>query len=170
MKVTSIVAAVAGAIFRVVAAVAIVYLIYRGTGICYDYGYRIFTEPAMTVGEGRIVEVSITEDMSALEIGKLLESRGLVRDAKLFVLQYYLSEYIKDVKPGTFELSTAMTVEDMMAVMAETGEEDGDGGSRIPQGTGAAPSEGGSSGEGGSEEGGMPPAGGAAQGDGLAGE
>lgn len=37
----------------------------------------------MTVGEGRTVTVSITEDMSALEIGELLESRGLVRDAKL---------------------------------------------------------------------------------------
>lgn len=162
MKVTSIIAAVAGAIFRVVAAVAVVYLIYRGAGICYDYGYRIFTEPAMTVGEGRTVSVSITEDMSALEIGELLESRGLVRDAKLFVLQYYLSEYIKDVKPGTFELSTAMTVEDMMAVMAETGEEEGVGESNVLQGAESSPGEGSSAEESGSGDEGMPPAGGAA--------
>lgn len=162
MKVTSIIAAVAGAIFRVVAAVAVVYLIYRGAGICYDYGYRIFTEPAMTVGEGRTVSVSITEDMSALEIGELLESRGLVRDAKLFVLQYYLSEYIKDVKPGTFELSTAMTVEDMMAVMAETGEEEGAGESGVLQGAESSPGEGSSAEESGSGDEGMPPAGGAA--------
>lgn len=161
MKVTSIIAAVAGAIFRVVAAVAVVYLIYRGAGICYDYGYRIFTEPAMTVGEGRTVSVSITEDMSALEIGELLESRGLVRDARLFVLQYYLSEYIKDVKPGTFELSTAMTVEDMMAVMAETGEE-GNGESSVLQGAEPSSGEGSSAEESGSGDEGMPPAGGAA--------
>lgn len=162
MKVTSIIAAVAGAIFRVVAAVAVVYLIYRGAGICYDYGYRIFTEPAMTVGEGRTVTVSITEDMSAMEIGELLESRGLVRDAKLFVLQYYLSEHIKDVKPGTFELSTAMTVEDMMAVMAETGEEEGGAEDNVLQGAEPSPGQGGSAEKIGSGDEGMPPAGGGA--------
>ena len=79
----------------------------------------------MAIGEGRSVTVTITEDMSAFEIGKLFESRGLVRDAKLFTIQYYLSEYLKDVGPGTFELSTAMTAEDMMAAMVvEDPEED----------------------------------------------
>lgn len=124
MKVMSIIGAVFGAVFRVVVAVVIVYYIYLGAGICYDYGYRIFTEPAMSSGEGRTIMVSITEDMSPLDIGKLLESRGLVRDAKLFVLQYYLSEYVKDVQPGVFELNTAMTAEDMMAVMAAKDEEE----------------------------------------------
>ncbi len=117
MKVMSIIGAVAGAIFRVVAAIAAVYLIYQGSGICYDYGYRIFTEPAVSPGQGRTVTVSVTEEMSPFDIGELFESRGLVRDAKLFVLQYYLSEYTKDVGPGTFELSTAMTAEEMMAAM-----------------------------------------------------
>lgn len=124
MKVTSIIGAVFGTIFRVVVAVVIVYYIYQGAGICYDYGYRIFTEPAMSSGEGRTVTVTVTEDMSALDIGKLLESRGLVRDAKLFVLQYYLSEYVKDVQPGVFEMNTTMTAEDMMAVMAVKDEEE----------------------------------------------
>lgn len=127
MKVTSMIAAVTGAVLRVVVAVAAVYLIYRGAGICYDYGYRIFTEPAMTVGEGRTVTVSVTEDMSAMDIGEMLEEKGLVRDARLFVLQYYLSEYVKDVQPGTFELSTAMTAEDIMEAMAQSGEEEGEG-------------------------------------------
>lgn len=125
MKATSIIGAVGGAIFRVVAIVAVVYAIYRGAEICYDYGYRIFTEPAMTTQEGgRTVTVTVTKDMSAKEIGELFESRGLIRDAKLFILQYYLSEYTKDVKPGVFELNTAMTVEDMMAVMAQGAEEE----------------------------------------------
>lgn len=124
MKVTSIVGAVCGAIFRVVAIVAVVYAIYRGAEICYDYGYRIFTEPAMSTQEGgRPITVSITENMSVLDIGKLFESRGLIRDSKLFVLQYYLSEYREDVKPGVFELNTSMTVEEMMAVMAQGNKE-----------------------------------------------
>ena len=40
--------------------------------------------------------VVLREDMSASDIGHLLENKGLIRDSKLFVLQYYLSEYLKD--------------------------------------------------------------------------
>ena len=46
-----------------------------------------------------------------------------VGDAKLFTLQYYLSEYVKDVGAGTFELSTSMTAEEMMAAMVVEKEE-----------------------------------------------
>ena len=120
----NIVSAVVGAIIRAAVAIAVVYLIYRGAVICYDYGYRIFTEPAISSGEGRTVTVAVTEEMSASDIGTLLENKGLIRDKYLFVLQYYLSEYRKDVKPGVFELSTSMTAEDMMKVMASAAEED----------------------------------------------
>lgn len=124
MKAMNIIGTVAGAIFRVVAAVAVVYLIYRGALICYDYGYRIYTEPAVSAGEGRTITITVTEDMSALDLGRLLESRGLVKDAKLFVLQYYLSEYREDVGSGIFELSTSMTAEEMMAAMVVEKEEE----------------------------------------------
>lgn len=159
MKATSIIAAVTGAIFRVVMAVAIVYLIYRGAGICYDYGYRIFTEPAMSAGEGRTVTVTVSPDMSVSDIGKLFESRGLVRDAKLFILQYYLSEYRADVGPGTFDLSTSMTVEEMMQAMVVEDEEEEDssrGGTNRTEGSSTA---------------GNPPAGGSEpEGDGTGGD
>ena len=122
MKPINIVGAVAGVILKVVVMILVVYYTYQGVMVCYDYGYRVFAEPAMTTGEGRTVTVTVTEDMSPLDIGKLFESRGLVRDARLFMLQYYFSEYVKDVKPGTFELNTAMTAEEMMAAMtAPTG-------------------------------------------------
>ncbi len=117
MKSGNVVIAVIGAIFRVVVTILAIYIIYRGALICYDYGYRIFTEPALSSGEGRTVTVAITEDMSASDIGQLLKNKGLIRDARLFTLQYYLSEYRKDVKPGIFELSTSMTAEEMMEAM-----------------------------------------------------
>ena len=124
MKSRNLIVAVLGAIFRVVVAIAAVYIIYQGAILCYNYGYRIFTEPAVSAGEGRTVTVAITDDMSPKEIGQLFENKGLVRDARLFMLQYYLSEYVKDVKPGVFELSTSMTAEEMMEAMTAT--EDGD--------------------------------------------
>lgn len=123
MKPINIIGAVAGIILKVVIAVLAAYYTYRGALICYDYGYRVFAEPAITTGEGSTVTVTVTEDMSPLDIGKLFESKGLVRDARLFMLQYYFSEHLKDVKPGTFELSTSMTAEEMMGVMAASSEE-----------------------------------------------
>lgn len=124
MKTGSVVGAVCGAIFRVAVVVFAVFAIYRGATLCYDYGYRIFTEPAVSAGEGRTVTVAITSEMSSTDIGRLLEDKGLVRDGKLFALQYLLSEYKKDVKPGVFELSTAMTAEEMMELMAAETESD----------------------------------------------
>ncbi len=118
MKTSSLITAVIGAVLKVIVVIAVVFVIYRGAVICYDYGYRIFAEPAISTGEGRTVTVTVTEDMTPQEIGTLFLSKGLIRDDKLFVLQYYLSEFQKEVKPGVFELSTAMTVEQMMEVMA----------------------------------------------------
>lgn len=130
MKSINIVGTVAGVIIKVAVLLLVVYYTYQGAMICYDYGYRVFAEPAMTAGEGWTVTVTVTEDMSPLDIGKLFESKGLVKDAKLFMLQYYFSEHLKDVKPGTFELSTAMTAEEMMAVMAAPSGEDDTGKSK----------------------------------------
>lgn len=124
MKPGNVIISVVGAIFRVAVTILAVYVIYQGALRCYDYGYRIFTEPAISSGEGRTVTVAITEDMSASDIGHLLENKGLIRDARLFIFQYYLSEYREDVKPGIFELSTSMTAEEMMEAMTIT--KDGD--------------------------------------------
>ncbi len=124
MKSGNVVLAVFGAICRVVVAILAIFVIYRGAMACYDYGYRIFTEPAVSSGDGRTVTVAVTESMSPSDIGKLFESKGLVRDARLFTLQYYLSEFKADVKPGIFELSTSMTAEEMMEAMTVTSEEE----------------------------------------------
>lgn len=127
MKPVNIIISVVGAICRVAIIILAVYVIYQGALKCYDYGYRIFTEPAISSGEGKTVTVAITGDMSASDIGHLLENKGLIRDANLFILQYYLSEYREDVKPGIFELSTSMTAEEMMEVMTLADDDDAAG-------------------------------------------
>lgn len=123
MKTGNLMAAVFGSILRVVLAVAAVFIIYRGATLCYDYGYRIFTEPAMSAGEGRTVKVTLTADMSAMEIGEMMKEKGLTRDSRLFALQYLCSEYKEDVEPGTYEVSTAMTAEEIMAAMVPSAQE-----------------------------------------------
>lgn len=90
---------------------------------CYEFGYRIFKEPAVTiVGEGKTITVNVTEGITVKALGELLEAKGLIRDKKLFIAQYYCSEYKDAFKPGTYELSSTMTAEEMFAVMAGQGE------------------------------------------------
>lgn len=95
-----------------------VVLIYRGAVMCYEYGYRIFQEPPISKGEGRVVSVTIPADYTVTSMASLLESKGLIRDSKLLILQYFCSEYREDIKAGTYELNTAMTAEEMFSVMA----------------------------------------------------
>ncbi|MCM1383202.1 MAG: endolytic transglycosylase MltG [Lachnoclostridium sp.] len=118
MKSQKLIGVVIGAVLKLIVAVAVVYAVYRGAMTCYSYGYRIFTEPAVSSGTGRTVTITLKEDATATELGELFAEKGLVKDAKLFALQYMFSEYREDLIPGTYELSTAMTAEEMMEVMA----------------------------------------------------
>lgn len=126
METGNVVSAVFGTILKITAAVVVVVFIYKGAMYGYEFGYRIFQQEPMALGEGRTVAVTIKEDMSVKQIGALFQEKGLIDDTALFMVQYYLSEYQKDIKPGTFELSTSMTVEEMMEVMAAEQEEEGE--------------------------------------------
>ncbi len=60
---------------------------------------------------------------------------GLITDKNLFKLQERFSEYHGMERPGTYELSTAMTPEEMLVVMSggaksseEASDEESDGG------------------------------------------
>lgn len=117
MKVRDIVITVCETIIKVAIIAIVAMLIYRGAIQAYDYGYRIFQEEPMSVGEGREVVVTIPEGMSGKEMGELLYMKGLIRDAKLFQLQYLLSEYKENLLPGSFTLRTNMTVEEMLKAM-----------------------------------------------------
>jgi len=122
MKAKNIATAVLGMILKVSIMVLVVIWIYRGAIAGYNFGYRVFKQEPMALGEGRTVTVNITEDMSVKQIGELFLQKGLIRDQLLFTAQYYLSEFREGVQPGGYELSTAMTVEEMMELMAASAE------------------------------------------------
>ncbi|MDR0963610.1 MAG: aminodeoxychorismate lyase [Clostridium sp.] len=119
MKVNHLVTTVCGIIIKIAVLIFAAMMIYRGAIIAYDYGYRVFTEPPVALGEGKEVQVAVTASMTPMEIGKLFQEKGLVRDADLFAIQYLLSEYQEDFGAGVFTLSTAMTADEMFKIMAE---------------------------------------------------
>ena len=124
MKTRDIVLTVCETILKIAIVVIIGMFIYRGALVAYDYGYRIFEEAPMSEGEGREVVITIPEGMSAQEMGELLYKKGLIRDEKLFRIQYFLSEFKEDLLPGTFTLRTNMTVEEMLKTMTVNPEEE----------------------------------------------
>ena len=77
----------------------------------------------MDAEPGRDVTVEVTESDSPQDVGQMLEQKGLIRDATLFVIQEKLAGLENGIAPGTYNLNTAMTVEEMMEIMATASRE-----------------------------------------------
>lgn len=126
MSVKGIIGSTAELIIKIVFLVFAAAYIMRAATAAYDYGFRIFTEEPVSLGEGRTISVSVQDPVSVREVGEMLEERGLIRDANLFVIQELLSENHGKLQPGIYDLSTAMTAEEMMDVMAADASEEGE--------------------------------------------
>lgn len=103
---------------------------YKYAMQAYEFGYRVFAEkPVSTAETARAISISVAEEATVMEIGTVLEEKGMIDNAKLFYIQELLSNYHGKIKPGIYELSSDMTAREMLAVMsAETAEEEEDAG------------------------------------------
>ena len=142
---------VAGGFFRfalyLIVAIAVIYI---GKS-AYDFGYDIFyQQPVDSEEEGRDITVVVDEGDSVYQVGRTLESRGLIRDAKVFVVQEKLSNYSGKIQAGTYILNTSMTTDEMLEILSRENvkgqpnqtQEDGtaqEGSSEIQNGSDAQP-------------------------------
>ncbi len=130
MNIKSIALGFMGFIVRASVLVILILIIAKTGQKAYDFGFRVFTEEAMSPAPGRDVAVTIVAGDSTMDVGKMLEEKGLIRDSKLFYVQKKCSVYDDDIKPGFYTLNTSMTAEDMFAIIAgrkdSEGEEDED--------------------------------------------
>lgn len=119
MDLKYVVAATAQLIIKLVLFAFIIMYILRAAMAAYDYGYRVFTEPPMSFGDGRIISVYIEDGSSALAVGEMLQDKGLIRDGRLFMIQELLSEHHDKIQPGVYDLNTNMTAQEMLEVIAQ---------------------------------------------------
>lgn len=98
--------------------IIIAVIIIRLSRTGYEYGYQIFNQKPVSTGTGRTATVTISDGDSAGEIADKLLNVGLITDKTLFKLQEKFSEYSGMEVAGTYELSTSMTPEEMIQVMA----------------------------------------------------
>ena len=119
------------AIVKIVFVIIVVMLISKYARLAYDYGYHIFNQTPVSSGTGRTISFTVESGDSVDKIADNLAGVGLITDKTLFKLQERFSEYHDQEKPGTYELSTAMTPEEMLAIMSggqKNSEEGNDGG------------------------------------------
>lgn len=124
MKLKYVVGAVAQCIIKVAVFAFIIMYIIKAANAAYGYGYRVFAETPVAVGEGRVISIYIEAADSVRDVGNLLQEKGLIRDANLFRIQELLSEYRGKIQPGIYDLSTSMTAQEMLAVIAQEPEEE----------------------------------------------
>ncbi len=77
----------------------------------------------MEAEPGRDVSIEVAESDDAEDIALMLEQKGLIRDASLFMILEKLSGSETGISAGTYQLNTAMTVEEMLDIMLSASEE-----------------------------------------------
>lgn len=124
MDVKQFLGAVSATIIKIVVAAVIIVAVFRLAVYAYDFGFQVFADAPLSEGEGRTVSVVISEVLGNRELAKMLEQKGLVKDANVFYIYDLLSDYRKkELKPGTYELSTAMNAEEMLEILCAGDEE-----------------------------------------------
>ena len=112
---------VLGAIIRLAFLAIAVMFVVRVAKVFYGYGYEIFAQTPMSEPPGRTVTITVEKGDSVSDIGSLLEDKGLIQEdplGLLFRLQERFSENHGKIMPGTYELNSAMTPDEMIAVMS----------------------------------------------------
>ena len=117
-SIRAIVSSFVSTIVRIAVLAVCVLMISKVGKYAYDFGYRIFTEEPMSSTPGRDVAITVVQGDSLMEICKMLEEKGLVRDARLTWIQKKVSVYDNDVEPGFYTLNTSMTADEMFEIIA----------------------------------------------------
>lgn len=123
MKIKSLIFTVLETIVKVAILAFAISYIFKGVTLAYDFGYRVFADEPVSPNGGRTITVGISESADVENIAKMLEDKGLIEDAKLFVVQEMLSEYHGKINPGIYDLSTDMTAAQMLQILSTPSED-----------------------------------------------
>lgn len=123
MDIKQLLGAITAMIARIAIAAVVIIVVFKFAVGAYDFGFQVFADIPKDEGDGRTVSVVISADQDSKDVGKLLENKGLIDNANVFYVQEMLSEYKGQIKPGTYELNTAMSVEEMLEIMCGQDEE-----------------------------------------------
>lgn len=133
MNIKQLLGAISAMIIQIAIAAAVIIAVFKLAIAAYDFGYQVFADLPVSEGDGTVISVVVSEQQSSKDLAQVLEERGLINYAYVFFIQEQLSDdYRGKIKPGTYELSTAMSSEQMLEILchveAAEDEENANGG------------------------------------------
>lgn len=103
-------------IVKVLLIVLVCLLVYWGTVSAYSFGYAVFNKEGMDEAPGKTVEIVVEQGASTLEVGELLEKKGLIESKWVFMAQKIF--YGADIYPNTYEFNTSMNAQEMLTKLS----------------------------------------------------
>ena len=110
-----------GVALNVIIYILVILLAIRVITWSYDFAYEVFGDRPVAEASEEIVPVQISDGASTNEIAAILDKKGLIKYKYAFIIHVGLSQYKGMLKPGNYELSPSMTMDQMLAVMAGSG-------------------------------------------------
>lgn len=115
--VRKIAAAVISISLKMIVAVLVAVMLMQTSQRAYQFGLQVFHPEPVSQQPGKDMIVIVEEKDSDLEVAKRLESKGLISDAYVFLIQAKL--YKAKLYAGTYTLNTSMTSEEMLKIISE---------------------------------------------------
>ena len=116
------------------------FLIITWAGKAYHEGHKLFVEESLDApgfAHSEMVTISAQDAESALAVGRILEKQNLISSGLTFAVKARLSGYDDSILPGTFILSSDMTMQQMLEKLSKTpGDENQDQEDGAENGTG----------------------------------
>lgn len=123
MNVKYLIGTVIETLVKIVILAVVIVFVFRAATQAYDFGYKVFADEPMSISGGRTITIGVAENASIKDIAEMLQEKGLIEDAQLFVVQELLSAYHNKIIPGIYDLGTDMTAEQMLEIMSTEPEE-----------------------------------------------
>lgn len=105
-------------LLRLAVLILVVVGIFKVGEYAYTYCYSIVSDAAAEEEPGRDVSVSVTSDMSAGQVAKLLERKGLVKSANVFKIQMKVTDYEDKIQAGNYTLNTSMKPRKILKILS----------------------------------------------------
>lgn len=82
----------------------------------YETGEKVFSDKGYKEAPGKNISVTVTSDMSTMDVAKILEDKGIIEDKYIFFIQSFL--YEGDFKEGKYKLNTSTSPEDIINILS----------------------------------------------------
>lgn len=114
-------------VFRVAVYIILGLVLFYGCTYAYGYGQKVFSSKGMEAKPGTDIKVTIKNGTTVKKLGSILEDYGLIEDDFIFYLQTIAFEY-KKVVPGTYNLNTSMSGEEIITALSSGTQDEENGG------------------------------------------